>query len=269
MHWVMNLSRLWQRLYRWQVLSFAGLLSICLFISSCSEAAQSANDVAVSSELEKQVLQIIRDNPQVIIESVQAYQQQQQDDIKQERQAVLNQLLDNPEALMGDSPVQGSDQREIILIEFSDFQCPFCAKAHDTVEQFMQRHQQQVTLVYKHLPLTKIHPEALPAAKAAWAAQQQGKFWDYHESLFNRQEELGEDLYLELAKSLNLNLEQFNRDRNSDAALKAIQADVQLATGLGASGTPFFVMNGEIFSGAVDLTKMEEVLDTVKQQLQG
>ncbi|MGB3535012.1 MAG: DsbA family protein [Microcoleaceae cyanobacterium] len=264
----MNSSFPQQRLHRLPRLVWIGLLSLCLMLGSCSTLSNDT-DVAVNSELEQQVLQIIRDNPEVILESVQAYQQNQQDGLKQQRQSFLNQIKENPQAIIADSPTQGATDGQIVLFEFSDFQCPFCSRAHATVKQFMDRHLDQVTLVYKHLPLTKIHPEALPAARAAWAAQQQGKFWEYQESLFEQQKQLGDTLYLELAEDLNLDLEQFNRDRNSDEALEAIQADVQLATGLGASGTPFFVMNGETFSGAVELSKMESVLAEVKKAIQG
>ncbi len=264
----MNCSPQWQRLHRLPILAIVGLLSLCLFLGSCSTLSNDS-DVAVNSELEQQVLQIIRDNPEVILESVQAYQQNQQDSLKQQRQSFLNQIKENPQAIIADSPTQGATDGQIVLIEFSDFQCPFCSRAHGTVKQFMDRHQDRVTLVYKHLPLTKIHSEALPAALASWAAQQQGKFWEYQDGLFENQKQLGDDLYLELAEDLNLDLEQFNRDRDGDAALEAIEADVKLATGLGASGTPFFVMNGETFSGAVELSKMETVLAEVKKAIQG
>ncbi len=261
----MNGSLFRQRLHSLSLLTWVGLLSLCLLLGSCSILSPGA----VNPDLEQQVLQIIRDNPEVILESVQAYQQNQTDSLKEQRQSFLNQIKDNPQGIIADSPTQGASDADIILVEFSDFQCPFCSRAHGTVKQFMERHQDQVTLVYKHLPLTKIHPEALPAARAAWAAQQQGQFWQYQDRLFAQQKTLGDSLYLELAESLNLDIEQFNRDRNSDQALAAIQADVQLANGLGATGTPFFVMNGETFSGAVELSKMETVLAEVQKAIQG
>jgi len=129
-------------------------------------------------------------------------------------------------------------------MEFSDFQCPFCAKALETVQQFMAKSQDRVTLVYKHFPLTNIHPNAEPAALAAWAAQQQKKFWEFHDGLFENQKNLGEELYISLATKLNLNLEKFNSDRQSEAAKKAIKKDVELGMAIGVPGTPFFVMNG-------------------------
>jgi protein-disulfide isomerase len=130
----------------------------------------------------------------------------------------------------------------------------------------MDKHQGQVTLVYKHLPLSQIHSEALPAAKASWAAQQQGKFWQYQDVLFSQKEKLGVELYVQIATTLNLDLEQFNRDRQSAEAQASIQKDLELAQALGIYGTPFFVMNGETFSGAVELSEMEEVLARVSSK---
>ena len=119
-------------------------------------------------------------------------------------------------------------------IEFGDFQCPFCAEAEPTVKQFIAQHADQVTLVYKHFPLSQIHPQATSAAQAAWAAQQQGRFWEYHDALFDQQKQLGEDLYLAIAEELDLDLEQFNRDRNSSEAKAAIDQDLELAQKIGS-----------------------------------
>jgi protein-disulfide isomerase len=103
----------------------------------------------------------------------------------------------------------------------------------------------------------------MPAAKAAWAALQQGKFWEYQDALFSQQDKLGEQLYVATAKSLNLDLETFNRDRaNADAP---IEEDIRLAETLGLSGTPFLVLNGEAFSGDVQLADLEKALTRTSQ----
>ena len=121
----------------------------------------------ISPQLEQQVMQIIREHPEVLIESVQAYQQQQQQQIRQSQQAFLQELQINPQAVIGNSPVTGSPNSKIVLVEFSDFECPYCSEANKTLKNFMAKHQNEVTLVYKHFPLTPIHNQALPAAKAA------------------------------------------------------------------------------------------------------
>lgn len=206
---------------------------------------------------EADVLQAIREHPEVIIESLQAYETQQRENQAKAKNQLLQRLQENPQSLIGTSPKTGTEQKAV-LVEFSDFQCPYCAAAHETVNQFMKAHQDQVALVYKHLPLVEIHPEATAAAKAAWAADQQGKFWQYHDALFEQQDRLGESLYLDVAKKLNLDLEKFNHDRQSDKADLAIQQDIDWAEKLGVQGTPFFVMNGKTFEGAVPLSVLEQ-----------
>jgi len=223
-----------------------------------------AGAAEIPPQLREQVLQIIRENPEVILEAVQTYQQQQRAQAQKARQAFLQQAKANPAALIGSSPTKGASNHKIVLVEFSDFQCPFCAKANVTLKQFMEKYGDHVTLTYKHLPLTSIHPEALPAARASWAAGQQGKFWEFHDALFANQPKLGEALYRETAKSLGLDLQRFDRDRASQAADLAIQQDLEIAETLGIDGTPFFIMNGEVLAGAVSLADLEAALAKVK-----
>lgn len=263
-------------------LSIAGVLLATLLVG-CSGSARSDADsasetpseatsetpsdsIAVPEDFEAQVLQVLRDNPEVILESVQAYQQQQERAQTESRQAAQRELAESPAEAIGDSPVKGAEAQELVLIEFSDFQCPFCARAHETVNEFMAEYGDRVTLTYKHLPLVAIHDQALPAARASWAAQQQGEFWAYHNALFENQDRLGEELYAEIAEDLELDMEQFNRDRESDAAVEAIQKDLEMADRLGLSGTPAFFLNGEPLTGAVALSDLEAVLEQVSSR---
>lgn len=210
-------------------------------------------------QLEERVLQVIRDNPEVVVEALQIYQQQQQEEREKQQQAFLQRMRVNPAAVIGDSPTQGSTDREIVLLMFSDFQCPFCQQAHATVKEFMGKHGDRVTLVYKHLPLA-IHDQAYPAALVTWAADRQGKFWEFSDALFENQDDLDEELYQKTAKSLGLDLEKFERDRNSEGAKRAIAQDLTMAQALGIGGTPFFVLNGEAIRGAATLEQFEQAL---------
>ncbi|MDZ8051054.1 MAG: DsbA family protein [Aulosira sp. ZfuVER01] len=241
---------------------FACISLVCCLLS-WSLPAQAAS---LNPKLEQQVLQILREHPEVIIESVETYQQQQQKQLQQVRQSFLQDLKTNPQLVIGESPTTGSTTSKIVLVEFSDFQCPYCAEAHKTLKQLLAKHQNEVTLVYKHFPLTAIHAEALPAAKAAWAANQQGKFWEYQDALFTNQKQLSEALYLDTAKALNLDLEKFKSDAfgANNLAEKAIGKDVRLAEQLGIAGTPFFVMNSKNFSGVVQLSNIESILADAK-----
>jgi protein-disulfide isomerase len=256
----MSLLSGWQRFYSHQVLRSVVLVLLCMELISCSTPTQAGSTQATDPQLQAKVVQIIRDNPQVLIESLQAYQQKQREQQQQAQKAILQQMKANPKSVIGDSPTTGASEQKIVLVEFSDFQCPYCSKAHETIKQFITTHKDKVTLVYKHLPLTQIHPEAMPAAKAAWAAGQQGKFWEFHDALFTQQKQLGEPLYVATAKSLNLDLKRFDQDRNSDAANAAIQKDVEMAEKWGIPGTPFLVMNGEPIPGNAQVAEMEAFL---------
>ena len=236
------------------------VLIVSLFVLSFPNSAFA--QTYINSQLEQQVLQIIREHPEVILESVQKYQQQQQQKIAQKQQAFFEVVQNNPQGVIGDSPYLGAAEKKVLLVEFSDFQCPYCARAAQTVKEFMAKHSDEVTLVYKHLPLSAIHPQAMAAAQAAYAAQQQGKFWQYHYALFAQQKQLGEELYLQIAQNLSLDLEQFNRDRKQ--AITSIQKDLQLAQQLQINGTPFFVLGNQAFSGAVPLSEMEATLEKIE-----
>lgn len=233
---------------------------------SCSMPPTKAdNSKPTDSDLEAKVLEVIRKNPQVLVESLQAYQQKQAEQQQQAQKAFLEQMKSNPKAVIGDSPATGAKEQKIVLLEFSDFQCPYCSKAHQTLKQFMATRQNQVTLVYKHLPLTQIHPEAMPSAKAAWAAGQQGKFWEFHDALFENQQKLGEPLYVATAKALNLDLQRFDQDRKGQAASAAIQKDVDMAEKLGVTGTPFLIMNDQVIANGAQLDSLEAALKQVSQ----
>ncbi len=186
-------------------------------------------------------------------------------DLRAHQQHVSAVLADlDRDVLVANSPTRGNPDAEIVMLEFSDFECPFCAQATAEVETFLADAEDEVLFVYKHLPLVQIHPEAIPAAQAAWAAQQQGQFWPYHDALFARQVELGEDLYLELAEDLKLDVEQFNRDRASEAANAAIAQDLALAQEFQLTSTPTFIMGELLLPGAIPADLFTEALARLK-----
>jgi protein-disulfide isomerase len=208
---------------------------------------------AAPIDLQDQVLQIIQDHPKAILDSLVKYQQQQEQQHSQAQTAALERYQKSPATLIDRSPILGQRRSDRIVIEFSDFQCPFCQQAHNDLQEFHRRNP-DVLIVYKHLPLVQIHAEAMPAAQASWAASQQGKFWEYHDQLFSHQSGLGNDLYQHIAQDLKLDMARFDRDRKSDQAVKAITDDLKVADTIGAQGTPMFIVIGkksaQIVSGA-------------------
>ncbi len=227
-------------------------IAIFLTTSGMNPAIAQVNiaQVNVSPDFEAKVLKVIDDNPEAILKSVGKFNRIQAERRAQYQSQFRLSVRTNPESIIATSPVKGNTDAAITLIEFSDFQCPFCARAQGELQRFMSRYGNRVQLVYKHLPLSSVHPQAIPAAAASWAAQQQDKFWPFHDALFKNQDRLGEDLYLELVQQLNLDLEQFNRDRQSDGARQALQSDIELAASLEIQGTPTFIMDGVILTQA-------------------
>lgn len=214
---------------------------------------------AVSADFDARVLEVLQRHPEAVFEALQTQLRRLKEKKKRAREGALSELQRNPYAAIGSSPTLG--QGKVRLIEFSDFQCPYCASASSTLRTFMAKNSSKLSLTYKFYPLERIHPEALPSARAAWAAQQQGKFWEFHDALFAAQERLGEPLYLEIARNQGLDLLRFNNDRHSPASLEAINRDQELADRLGLEGTPFFVVKGEAFSGAVDEAFLQNLVE--------
>ncbi len=241
------------------------LLSLSFFLVGCSGLQLGAG--LSDTDFKEKVIQVIRENPEVILDSVRNYQRQQQQSQDNARNTFVQNLKTQPAQVVGQSPSKGAGIKngKTIIVEFSDFQCPYCAKASDSLKQLIDKFPNRLTLVYKHFPLTSIHPEALPAAKASWAAAQQGKFWEYHDALFQQQPRLSESLYKEIAQSLGLDRAKFDRDRASQAANDAIQADIKLGEELGVDGTPFLMVVGEKFAGPVQLPDLEALLAQANQ----
>ena len=182
------------------------------------------------------------------------------------RQEDVNQVLSSMDraTFIGESPTKGDPNAEVVVVKFSDFECPFCAVAAGHMKDFVDERGNEVLYVYKHFPLRSIHPEAEPASKASWAAGQQEQFWIYHNGLFANQDRLGDALYVELAEQIGLDVEQFNRDRNSDAAQAAIDSDLALAAQLKLRGTPRFLMGGLLIPSGFPIENFGELLDNLK-----
>ncbi|MEL6352832.1 MAG: thioredoxin domain-containing protein [Cyanobacteria bacterium J06627_28] len=184
--------------------------------------------------------------------------------------AKLNEVIGSMDRaeLIGDSATKGPVDADVVLFKFSDFECPFCAIASADMKTFTENHEDDVLYVYKHFPLVSIHDEAMPAAKATWAAAQQDKFWIYHDGLFAYQDKLGEDYYVELAEQVGLDVERFNRDRNSSEAQAAIDKDVELARALELGGTPSFLMTNFSDSFMLPGGAPQELYDEAALRLQ-
>jgi protein-disulfide isomerase len=161
---------------------------------------------------------------------------------------------------VGDSPVKGAPDALVTIIEFSDFQCPFCSRVEATVKQVTDTYGKDVRVVFKQNPLP-FHQNAGPAAEAALAAGDQGKFWDMHGKLFTNQQALERDKLEGYAKDLGLNLAKFKASLDSNKHKAQIEAEQKVARDLGAAGTPSFFINGRSLRGAQPFEAFKAVID--------
>ncbi len=155
--------------------------------------------------------------------------------------------------------IEGHSDAPVQLIEFADYQCPFCQKVNADLNKLVQDFGGKLSLVYKDFPLP-MHPNAEKAAEAARCAGEQGKFWEYHNLLFSDKKLQPDDLRQE-AKALNLNTTAFNECLDSGKKFESVDKDRNEGMKLGLSGTPSFFLNGHFFSGAVDYDTLHAMVD--------
>ncbi len=172
----------------------------------------------------------------------------------------------DPQYIRYDIPTEGAyfigpADAPITIVEFSDYQCPFCKRWHEEVyESLLAAYPDQIRLVYRHLPLTSIHPDAFPAAEAAMCAGEQDAYWAFHEKLFDG-ELLGSGVYTQYAQDLKLDTAVFEdciAERRYEAQ---VQADSDFAINLGVNSTPTFFINGLAIIGAQPLDVFKQVID--------
>ena len=160
------------------------------------------------------------------------------------------------------SPAIGPANAPITIVEFSDYQCPYCRKWHEEVfHRLLQDYQDKVRFVYRDFPLSGLHPEAEGAAEAAYCAGDQGNYWQYHDLLFSGQAELGTAGFDQYAKSLNLDLPKFDACMSTHRYQATVQANYNFAANLGIQSTPTFFINGLAIVGAQSYDVFKQVID--------
>jgi protein-disulfide isomerase len=158
-------------------------------------------------------------------------------------------------------PSIGPDDAPITIVEFSDYQCPYCTAWYEqTFSQLLASYPDQIRFVYRDLPLP-MHPEAVPAAEAADCAGEQGAYWKYHDALFSDQYTLGRAAYEQYATDLGLDIVAFKACLDDHRYQAEIQADAADAAKLGLNGTPSFVINGRIVVGALPFASFKSIID--------
>jgi protein-disulfide isomerase len=179
--------------------------------------------------------------------------------LKQEAEVKIS-LTEPRKKVEAKGPARGPEKAAITIVEFSDFECPFCSRAKETVDKVMESYAGKTRLVFRHYPL-EFHKRAPKAAEAAMCANDQGKFWEYHDKLFANQQKLELADLKEHAQSVGLDAAKFADCLDNGKMAAVVQADMAAGKKLGINGTPAFFINGVMLSGAQPIEEFKRVID--------
>jgi protein-disulfide isomerase len=206
-------------------------------------------------EVEDQIRQVLKQNRH------QQFQQSFLQRLREEADVAIHLFAPRNEVSPDPSRMLGKPDAPVEIVEFSDFQCPYCQQAYPTVMALVKKYEGQVNLSYRDFPLRSLHPRAQVAAHASRCAGEQGKFWEYHNSLFELPNQLG-DVELELhAATVGVDTEKFKACLDSGRYDEAIEQDLQAGMRAGITGTPAFFINGILVSGSQPVSVFEQTIE--------
>jgi protein-disulfide isomerase len=205
---------------------------------------------------EQRVRDYLLKNPEVIMEALQILQERQR---SAEAENMKRTIAERSEEILNDpaAPVGGNPAGDVTLVEFFDYNCPYCRRVAPTVVE-LEEADPDLRLVYKEFPI--LGPGSQFAARAALASRRQGKYVPFHNALMQATEQVSEETVMEAAREVGLDTEQLRADMQDPAIQEAIARNLQLADALGITGTPSFIIGQEVVPGAVDLRTLQSLI---------
>ena len=239
-----------------------------LLVTGCTSKQQIEKLIADNPEI---VFQAIKKNPkkfvEVVNEAVKTAQESSREDEAKAEAARMDEEMKNPKkpVIEEGRVIFGNKDAPVTIVEYSDFQCPYCGRGFQTVKEVEKEYGDKVRIVFKHLPLD-FHPMAMPAAKyfEAIALQDHKKAEKFHDEVFSNQKDLnagGEKFLKEMAKKVGANVAKAEKDMNSEAVTKRIATDMEEAKKFEFSGTPGFLINGVSLRGAYPVPEFKKIID--------
>jgi protein-disulfide isomerase len=230
----------------------------CLALDAFAQRAVSEPEL---DEFEQRVREYLLKNPEVIMEALQVLQQRQRaaeaENLKRTIAERGEEILNDPEA-----PVGGNPAGDVTLVEFFDYNCPYCRRVAPTVAE-LEEADPDLRLVYKEFPI--LGPGSEFAARAALASRRQGKYFSFHNALMQVTEQVTEETVMKVAREVGLDTEQLTADMQDPAIQEAIARNLQLASALGITGTPSFIIGEEVVPGAVDLRTLQSLIARARE----
>lgn len=246
----------------------------------------SALILATACTSKDELKKMLKENPDIITEAIEANpdkfidalnnavkaaQEGQAKKREEDEKKSLEESFNNPlqAEIRSDESFRGPKDAPITLVEYSDFECPFCSRGYSTVMELMKKYEGKIRFVYKHLPLS-FHPQAMPAAQYYEAIRLQSpeKAWQFHDRIYKDQRKLqnGEAFLKSLAKELKVDMAKLEKDAKSEAVQKRIEADMAEAAKFGFQGTPGFLLNGVPVRGAYPASHFDSLIGELKKR---
>lgn len=255
------------------IVSFSVIL---MTAASCQTSTINKDDLAHTLKENPEIItQAILAHPAKFIETLQSAAKLAQEDLKNKQESEekkkLESSFENPlvATIRNDESIRGTKGAPITLIEYSDFECPFCSRSYETVKTLLKKYDGKIQFVYKHLPLN-FHEQAMISAQyyEAIRLQDANKAFKFHDEIFQNQRKLknGKSFLDATAKSLGVNMSKLNKDINSEAVKNRIAEDMNEAQKFGMEGTPGFLLNGVPIKGAYPEEYFEQILSELKKR---
>ncbi len=249
------------------------LFILCLSVTSCQVNKEQLKEILKKNP--DVLTDAIKENPDTFIEalneavkSAQAGQAKKRQD---EEKKQLEDSFNNPlkAQIRDDEMFRGNEDAKITLIEYSDFECPYCKRGYSTVMELMEKYKGEIRFVYKHLPLS-FHPNAMPASQyyEALRLQKEELAAKFHDELYENQGKLrqGEKFFKTVAKKLGANMTKLAKDVKSEEVQKRIDEDLAEAKKFGFNGTPGFLLNGVPVRGAYPASHFDGIIEELKKR---
>ncbi len=237
-------------------------------------------------QLKEQMTKVIKENPEVVLGAIDAHpekfiealnnavkkaQEGQGKKREDEEKKQLEESFNKPLTanIRSDESIRGTKGAPIILVEYSDFECPFCSRGFNTVMELMEKYKGKIQFIYKHLPLS-FHPQAMITSQyyEAIRLQNEGKAFEFHDKIYKNQGLLknGEAFLKKAAQEVKADMKKLAADVNSEAVKKRIEADMEEAAKFGFQGTPGFLLNGVPVRGAYPMNHFEGIVSELQKR---
>ena len=244
------------------ILAFFSILTVLTFIPTVfASEAQEFSD-AQKAELNKLFEEYLMGNGSVILQSVNTYQAKlaENDRIEASKKAegFLNDIKDKK-----DLPMAGNPDGDITIVEFFDYNCGYCRKALSEIQTVL-KDDKDVKIIFMDMPI--LGPASLEASKWSLAAHKQGKYFEYHQAIMEHNGQKDEASLEKLAKKVGLDIEQLKKDKADDAIAATLQDHVEQAQGIGVTGTPGFIIAGQLFPGFAPADQIKETIANARKK---